>query len=76
MTNSEDEPTTGISDDQLPDDLVPGDDNPLAEGLDPDEDPGDLFEGGKRADEQDDPDDDGGEGGGDGGDDRDDGSSS
>lgn len=23
----------GISDDQLPDDLVPGDDNPLAEGL-------------------------------------------
>jgi len=26
----------GISDDQLPDDLQPGDDNPLAEPLDPD----------------------------------------
>ena len=29
----------GISDDQLPDDLVPGEDNPLAEGLPPGEAP-------------------------------------
>ncbi|GAA1939719.1 hypothetical protein [Nocardioides hwasunensis] len=28
---------SGISDDQLPDDLQPGDDNPLAEPLDPDD---------------------------------------
>ena len=39
MSSSADE---GISDDQLPDDLVPGEDNPLAEGLDPDEVPDDL----------------------------------
>ncbi len=32
MSNSEEE--IGISDDQLPDDLQPGEDNPLAEGLD------------------------------------------
>ena len=29
--------TTGISDDQLPEDLPPGEDNPLAEPLDPDD---------------------------------------
>ena len=29
----------GISDDQLPEDLVPGEDNPLAEGLPPGEAP-------------------------------------
>ena len=41
MSNSEsektDEPTEGISDDQLPDDLVPSEDNPLAETLSEDE---------------------------------------
>lgn len=44
--------TEGISDEQLPDDLVPSEDNPLAEGLDPDEVPDDvdLLEG-KDADE-------------------------
>jgi hypothetical protein len=34
MSSSADE---GITDDQLPDDLVPSEDNPLAEGLDHDE---------------------------------------
>lgn len=31
-----DAPTTGITDDQLPEDVRPGEDNPLAEPLDPD----------------------------------------
>lgn len=31
------EPQAGITDDQLPEDLQPGEDNPLAEPLDPDE---------------------------------------
>jgi hypothetical protein len=39
MSNSPDE---GITDDQLPEDLVPSEDNPLAEGLDPDEVPDDV----------------------------------
>jgi hypothetical protein len=39
MSSSPDE---GITDDQLPEDLVPGEDNPLAEGLDPDEVPDDV----------------------------------
>jgi hypothetical protein len=47
MSNSEEE--TGISDEQLPDDLQPGEDNPLAEGLDPGESAGDLLEEGKDA---------------------------
>jgi hypothetical protein len=49
MTDSSPE---GITDDQLPEDLVPSEDNPLAEGLDPDEIPDgeDLLEG-KDADE-------------------------
>jgi len=34
---SEQTPEAGISDDQLPEDLQPGDDNPLAEPLDPDD---------------------------------------
>ena len=40
MSNSENEDTSGglgIEDDQLPEDLVPSEDNPLAESLDPDE---------------------------------------
>lgn len=32
----------GIGDDQLPEDLVPSEDNPLAEGLEPDQVPEDL----------------------------------
>jgi hypothetical protein len=47
MSNPEEE--TGIADEQLPDDLVPGEDNPLAEGLDDGESAGDLLEEGKDA---------------------------
>jgi len=36
MSNNENE-SLGIDDEQLPDDLVPSEDNPLAESLDPDE---------------------------------------
>ncbi len=46
-------PTTGIDDDQLPEDLQPGDDNPLAEGLEDRETVDDLMDGGKQADESD-----------------------
>ncbi|MBC9735527.1 hypothetical protein [Nocardioides marmotae] len=42
---------TGIGDDQLPDDLQPGENNPLAEGLEPGETAGDLLEEGKHADQ-------------------------
>ena len=34
---SEQTPEAGISDDQLPEDLQPGEENPLAEPLDPDD---------------------------------------
>ena len=38
MSNSADEqPEQGISDEQLPEDLQPTDDNPLAQPLDPDD---------------------------------------
>ena len=49
----ESEPTAGISDDQLPPDLVPGEDNPLAEGL-PDGEGPEVLQGGKLADEMED----------------------
>ena len=49
--NSEEEAGTGITDDQLPDDLVPSEDNPLAEGLDDGESAGDLLEEGKDAED-------------------------
>ncbi|ANH40205.1 hypothetical protein I601_3806 [Nocardioides dokdonensis FR1436] len=48
--------TAGISDDQLPPDLVPSEDNPLAEGRPSGED-SDVLDEGKRADEMPDPDD-------------------
>lgn len=52
MTNPSDE---GITDDKLPEDLQPTDENPLAEPLDDDVDPDDLdMEGGEGADEWDD----------------------
>lgn len=55
MSESEHEQTTsGIPDEQLPPDLVPGEDNPLAEGL-PDGEGSELLEGGKTADEMDQP---------------------
>lgn len=43
------EQEVGISDDQLPEDLVPGEDNPLAEGLEPGEADEDLLSGGRPA---------------------------
>jgi hypothetical protein len=49
MSHSENEP--GIPDEDLPADLVPGDDNPLAEGLDDGETVDDLLTGGKDADQ-------------------------
>lgn len=51
MSHSDDEPDTGISDDQLPEDLVPSEDNPLAEGLDDNETVDDLLTGGNPVDE-------------------------
>jgi len=56
MTNSSDEATEqGISDDQLPEDLQPSEENPLAEPLDDDVDTEDLdMEGGRGADQWDD----------------------
>jgi len=42
---------TGIGDEQLPEDLQPGEDNPLAEGLEPGETAGELLEDGKHADQ-------------------------
>jgi len=56
MTNSRDEaPEQGITDDQLPEDLQPSEENPLAEPLDDEVDPGDLdMEGGKGAEQWDD----------------------
>ena len=60
MSNSSDEHTGhGIDDDQLPEDLRPSEDNPLAEGLDDletagDLEPGDLLEEGKTPDQWDD----------------------
>lgn len=55
MSEHETESTTGIPDEQLPPDLVPGEDNPLAEGL-PDGEGEGLLEEGKLAEEMDDPD--------------------
>ncbi len=40
-------PDIGISDDQLPEDLVPGEENPLAEGLEAGERVDGLLESGK-----------------------------
>ena len=60
MSNSsEEQGGHGIDDDQLPEDLRPGDDNPLAEGLDDAETagdlaPGELLEEGKKPDQWDD----------------------
>ena len=47
MSNSEEE--LGITDEQLPEDLQPSEDNPLAEGLEQGESAGDLLEEGKEA---------------------------
>lgn len=57
MTNSRDEqaPEQGIRDEDLPEDLQPGEENPLAEPLDDDVEVDDLdMGGGKGAEEWDD----------------------
>ena len=43
----------GIPDDALPEDLVPAEDNPLAEGLEPGDTVDDLLGGGKQAEQTD-----------------------
>lgn len=48
---SPDAPQVGIDDEQLPEDLQPGEDNPLAEGLDDGETVDDLMTGGKDAEQ-------------------------
>lgn len=55
MSENEPEKQAGITDDQLPADLVPGEDNPLAEGL-PDGEGSEVLAGGKTADEMEDTD--------------------
>ena len=47
----EDAPQAGVGDEQLPEDLQPGEDNPLAEGLDNNETVEDLLDGGKDAEQ-------------------------
>jgi hypothetical protein len=60
MSNSSEEPEgRGIADEDLPDDLKPGEDNPLAGGLDDAEtagdlEPGELLDEGKKPDQWDD----------------------
>jgi hypothetical protein len=57
MSETENEPTdgpeAGVPDDKLPEDLQPGEDNPLAEGLDDNETVDDLLDGGKDAEQLD-----------------------
>jgi hypothetical protein len=50
-TDPTDETTVGVSDDKLPEDLQPGEDNPLAGGLDDNETVDDLLDGGKDAEQ-------------------------
>lgn len=54
---SPDESPVGISDDLLPEDLQPSEDNPLADGLDDGETVDDLLDGGKDAEQLDSSDD-------------------
>jgi hypothetical protein len=57
MSNSEHEQTQGIDDDQLPEDLQPHEENPLAQPLDEDVDTAELdMEGGRGAEQWDDED--------------------
>jgi hypothetical protein len=58
-TSSEEPEGRGIADEDLPEDLQPGEDNPLAAGLDDSQTaddlaPGELLEEGKRPDQWDD----------------------
>ena len=66
MSGNDEEPTTGIDDSALPEDLVPSDDNPLAKGLDDGETVDDLLDSGKPVeDSADEPDDETGDAKGD-----------
>jgi len=60
MSNQNDEPSEGIADEDLPEDLQPTDDNPLAQPL-TDEDPESVEDldvlGGKGPEQSEDPDD-------------------
>ena len=57
MSENESEQTQGIDDDQLPEDLQPSEENPLAEPLEDDVDTDELdMQGGKGAEEWDDED--------------------
>jgi hypothetical protein len=54
MSNSEEETSQDrgdVDDEQLPEDLKPSEDNPLAGGLDEGESVDDLLEGGKKAEQ-------------------------
>ena len=51
MSETPEETVPGVPDEALPEDLVPGDDNPLAEGLDDGETVDDLLDGGKQAEQ-------------------------
>jgi hypothetical protein len=58
-SNSDESTTRGISDEDLPEDLQPSEDNPLAEGLGDTEtagdlEPGELLDEGKKPDQWDD----------------------
>jgi hypothetical protein len=57
MSNSESEHDPGIGDDQLPEDLQPDEDNPLAEEVESDERVDDLLEAGKGPEQEQQPDD-------------------
>ena len=61
MSAPEDKPTVGISDDDLPEDLVASGDNPLATGLDDGETVDGLLTDGKSPDQDDEDDADGDE---------------
>ncbi|WP_193609132.1 hypothetical protein [Nocardioides lijunqiniae] len=50
-TPSDHDDAVGVSDDKLPEDLQPGEDNPLAEGLDDNETVEGLLDGGKDAEQ-------------------------
>ncbi|WP_244929157.1 hypothetical protein [Nocardioides sp. W7] len=52
MSNAENENEPGVPDEDLPEDLVPSDDNPLAEGLEPGSTVEDLLTGGKAAEQE------------------------
>lgn len=51
MSEHNEEPATTIEDEALPDDLTPGEDNPLAQGLEDGETVDDLMDEGKNVED-------------------------